>query len=545
MLALEAFASRAWPTAAGASRSPARLVLHDLQSRAAQRGLASSVRFLGHRTDVLDLMGRSRMLLATAPAEHFGLTVLEAMSCGLPVVAAGARVTSRPRRRAGHALFAPGDAAEAAALLRELADDDARWTSYAGAQRAEQRQVHGRAAGRRDRRRLQERALMDLVVTSLEAWDTVWRRNQHLVAGLLRRDPTLRVLFVEPATDPCTRGWAAADHGADAALRAHVADGIRRWWPVAARADEVAATPGRPVGRRTVGAAGRARGARARHGLTPCSGSTTPAVRCSSRRRRGARSTTSPTTGPSAERPAAETHASSPRRASSCRVRRGRRLLAGARKRARAADRDVTLVPNGVDAAAYAVAHARPGDLPDGTRRAVCRHPPQRPPGRRAVRSRSPKPSGPRAARAARSRRARDRQRATLEDAGVVLLGRPAERRGAGLPPARRRARRAARRDALHRQPRPDQALRVPGGRPAGRVDAGGRISRHGRRPRDGRRRATAFRQGLPSSLDAAERGRCDRAASRCRAVGAHRLVDAESSRWQRCWRACGLGARA
>jgi len=43
---------------------------------------------------------------------------------------------------------------------------------------------------------------MDLVVTSLEAWDGVWRRNQHLAAGLLRRDPDLRVLFVEPASDP-------------------------------------------------------------------------------------------------------------------------------------------------------------------------------------------------------------------------------------------------------------------------------------------------------------------------------------------------------
>jgi glycosyltransferase involved in cell wall biosynthesis len=43
---------------------------------------------------------------------------------------------------------------------------------------------------------------MDLVLTSLEAWDGVWRRNQHLVAGLLRRHPNLRVLFVEPATDP-------------------------------------------------------------------------------------------------------------------------------------------------------------------------------------------------------------------------------------------------------------------------------------------------------------------------------------------------------
>jgi glycosyltransferase involved in cell wall biosynthesis len=44
--------------------------------------------------------------------------------------------------------------------------------------------------------------MTDLVVVSLEAWDLVWRRNQHLVAQLLRADPTLRVLFVEPAADP-------------------------------------------------------------------------------------------------------------------------------------------------------------------------------------------------------------------------------------------------------------------------------------------------------------------------------------------------------
>jgi len=42
----------------------------------------------------------------------------------------------------------------------------------------------------------------DVVVLSLEPWDRVWRRNQHLVAGMLRTDPALRVLFVEPATDP-------------------------------------------------------------------------------------------------------------------------------------------------------------------------------------------------------------------------------------------------------------------------------------------------------------------------------------------------------
>lgn len=43
---------------------------------------------------------------------------------------------------------------------------------------------------------------MDLVVISLEAWDTIWRRNQHLVSRLLNTNPSLRVLFVEPAADP-------------------------------------------------------------------------------------------------------------------------------------------------------------------------------------------------------------------------------------------------------------------------------------------------------------------------------------------------------
>ena len=46
------------------------------------------------------------------------------------------------------------------------------------------------------------REVRQLVVASLEEWDQVWRRNQYLVAGLLRADPDLRVLFVEPAVDP-------------------------------------------------------------------------------------------------------------------------------------------------------------------------------------------------------------------------------------------------------------------------------------------------------------------------------------------------------
>lgn len=41
----------------------------------------------------------------------------------------------------------------------------------------------------------------DLIVISLEPWDQVWRRNQHLVSGVMRRRARSRVLFVEPPSD--------------------------------------------------------------------------------------------------------------------------------------------------------------------------------------------------------------------------------------------------------------------------------------------------------------------------------------------------------
>jgi glycosyltransferase involved in cell wall biosynthesis len=41
-----------------------------------------------------------------------------------------------------------------------------------------------------------------MVVVSLEEWDGVWRRNQHLVSRLLAAQGDVRVLFVEPPSDP-------------------------------------------------------------------------------------------------------------------------------------------------------------------------------------------------------------------------------------------------------------------------------------------------------------------------------------------------------
>ena len=43
--------------------------------------------------------------------------------------------------------------------------------------------------------------LRELVLCSLEPWDEVWRRNQLLVTKLLALEPSLSILFVEPAVD--------------------------------------------------------------------------------------------------------------------------------------------------------------------------------------------------------------------------------------------------------------------------------------------------------------------------------------------------------
>ncbi|GAA1406940.1 glycosyltransferase family 4 protein [Oerskovia paurometabola] len=61
-----------------------------LETLVAREGLAGHVRFLGARSDVDDLMQRAAVLLAPCPVEGLGLSVLEAMSNALPVVAAGA-----------------------------------------------------------------------------------------------------------------------------------------------------------------------------------------------------------------------------------------------------------------------------------------------------------------------------------------------------------------------------------------------------------------------------------------------------------------------
>ena len=111
-----------------------------LEWQAARLGISGGVTFLGHAADVGRIMSSAGILIAPRPDEAYGLSVVEAMAAGLPVVAAAS---------GGHletvgtvssaALFPPGDAVAAGALLAELADDTDGRASYGDALRDVQR----------------------------------------------------------------------------------------------------------------------------------------------------------------------------------------------------------------------------------------------------------------------------------------------------------------------------------------------------------------------------------------------------------------------
>ena len=113
----------------------------ELEELATSLRLGDTVEFLGHRRDVWDLMRAAGVLVAPRTDEAFGLSVVEAMARGLPVVAAGSgahleTVGCVP----GAALFEPGDADDAARLLRGLAQSQEERESYGARLQAVQRE---------------------------------------------------------------------------------------------------------------------------------------------------------------------------------------------------------------------------------------------------------------------------------------------------------------------------------------------------------------------------------------------------------------------
>lgn len=103
-------------------------------------GVGPAVDLLGWVADVPALMRSSAVFVAPAPREPCGLSVLEAMAHGLPVLASDAgghreTVGSVPGAR----LFGAGDVQACAAVLRGLADDPAGRVAYGSALQERQR----------------------------------------------------------------------------------------------------------------------------------------------------------------------------------------------------------------------------------------------------------------------------------------------------------------------------------------------------------------------------------------------------------------------
>src|SRR5450631_1150338 len=72
----------------------------------------------------------------------------------------------------------------------------------------------------------------DVVCLSLEPWDDVWRRNQHLAAQLLRLRPSLRLLF---AAVPVDVAWSLRQGRWPARSALQPVGGTGRLWTMAPR----------------------------------------------------------------------------------------------------------------------------------------------------------------------------------------------------------------------------------------------------------------------------------------------------------------------
>jgi glycosyltransferase involved in cell wall biosynthesis len=111
-----------------------------LTALAGDFGVRESVDFLGARDDVDALMRGASLLVATTPIEAFGLSVVEAMAKGLPVIGArGGAHLETIGSVSTRWLYEPGDHAQLSSMLEALATDPAERVRYGEALRAHQR----------------------------------------------------------------------------------------------------------------------------------------------------------------------------------------------------------------------------------------------------------------------------------------------------------------------------------------------------------------------------------------------------------------------
>jgi glycosyltransferase involved in cell wall biosynthesis len=196
-------ALRAW-AASGLADRGWRMVVHGrgaqqpaLERLRAELGVTASVTLEGFTNAPRVALAAASVLLATAPGEPFGLTVAEAMAEGTPVVAADGGAHRELLGDLGY-YFPPGDAQAAAeALLEAVALDDGDRSRLADDLRERQAahfSVHRQVDGLFEAYRPPPR----IAVLSLETWDGVWRRNQHVASRVVDTGAASSLLFVTP-----------------------------------------------------------------------------------------------------------------------------------------------------------------------------------------------------------------------------------------------------------------------------------------------------------------------------------------------------------
>jgi glycosyltransferase involved in cell wall biosynthesis len=97
-------------------------MLDKMDATIARNGLAPHVRFLGHRSDIDQLMSGADVLVHPTSKEAFGLVLAEAMAMGLPIVATRVEAIPEVVVEPDNILVDPGDAeAFRAAVIQMLA----------------------------------------------------------------------------------------------------------------------------------------------------------------------------------------------------------------------------------------------------------------------------------------------------------------------------------------------------------------------------------------------------------------------------------------
>ncbi len=96
-----------------------------MEHEARRRGLGTSLRMLGHRTDARDIIAQCQILVLSSDTEQMPISVMEAMDAGLAVVATDVGDVARMVASENRPYITPPDDARLAGALRRLLDDEA------------------------------------------------------------------------------------------------------------------------------------------------------------------------------------------------------------------------------------------------------------------------------------------------------------------------------------------------------------------------------------------------------------------------------------